>query len=137
VPPVTPDVVLDASALMRGLLRETEEAIEIVERIAAGSMRAHAPDLIGPETAHALVRLVRAGRSTPEAASTMLDAAVSSALVRYQSADLTRPAFRLAVEKGLSAYDAFYAVLSELLELPLVTADRKLAAAVDGSVLVI
>ncbi len=30
-----------------------------------------------------------------------------------------------------------HAVLSEMLELPLVTADRKLAAAVDGSVLVV
>ena len=131
------EIVLDASALVRGLQRETEEAAEIVDRITRGSLRAHAPDLIGPETANALLRLVRAGRAEPEAAATMLDVAASSALVRHPSARFTRPAFELAVDRGISAYDAFYAVLSEMLELPLVTADRKLAAAVDGSVLVV
>ena len=130
------EIVLDASALVRGLQRETEAATELVERIAGGLVRAHAPDLIGPETTNALLRLVRSGRSTPEAATAMLEAAASSALVRYPSARFTRPAFELAVEKGISAYDGFYAVLSELLALPLVTADRRLAAAVEGSLLV-
>lgn len=40
------------------------------------------------------------------------------------------------VEIGLSAYDAFYALLAQVLDAPLVTADRKLAAAVPGAVLV-
>lgn len=66
----------------------------------------------------------------------MLEAASSTQLVRYPSAQFTRAAFELAMDTGLSAYDAFYAVLSTMLDLPLVTADRKLAAAVDGSVLV-
>ena len=121
---------------MRGLQRETEDATEIIERIASGSLRAHAPDLIGPETANALLRLVRAGRSTPEAAATMLEAAASSALVRHSSARFTRPAFELAHATELSAYDAFYAVLAETLQIPLVTADRRLAGAVEQAVLV-
>jgi predicted nucleic acid-binding protein len=137
VKPVTAaEIVLDASALVRGVLRESDDATQIVASIAGGSLRAHAPDLIGPETANALVRLVRAGRSTPGAAATMLEAAASSAIVRHPSARFTRPAFELAVATGISAYDAFYAVLSELLELPLVTADRKLAAAVPNVILV-
>ena len=130
------EIVLDASALVRGIQREAEEAIEILDRIADRSLSAHAPDLIGPETANALLRLVRAGRSSPQAAATMLEAASSTQLVRYPSAQFTRAAFELAMDTGLSAYDAFYAVLSTMLDLPLVTADRKLAAAVDGSVLV-
>jgi predicted nucleic acid-binding protein len=130
------EIVLDASALVRGLQRETEDATEIADRMATGSLRAHAPDLIAPETANALLRLVRAGRSTPEATATMLEAAASSALVRHPTAALSRPAFELAIATGISAYDAFYAVLSELLELPLVTADRKLADAVPNVTLV-
>lgn len=35
-----------------------------------------------------------------------------------------------------SAYDAFHAVLAHALEAPLVTADRRLALAVPGAVLV-
>ncbi len=131
------EVVLDASALVRGLLRESADAVEVVARVADGSITAHAPDLIGPETANALLRLVRAGRATPGGAATMLEGVASSALVRYPSAPFARPAFDLAVDTGISAYDAFYAVLSGLLELPLVTADRRLAAAVERSVLVV
>ena len=130
------EIVLDASALVRGLQRESEEAIEIVDRIAAGSISAHAPDLIGPETASALLQLVRAGRSSPHAAATMLEAASASAIIRYPGGQFARPALELAMDTGLSAYDAFYAVLAKALDIPLVTADRKLAAAVDGSVLV-
>ena len=122
------EIVLDASALVRGLQRASEDATEIIEGIAEGAVRAHA--------ANALLQLHRAGRSTPEAAVAMLEAAAASALVRHPSAQLNRPAFEFAVATGLSAYDAFYAVLSEVLEMPLVTADRKLAAAVERSVLV-
>lgn len=94
--PVTAaEIVLDASALVRGLHREAEQA-----------------------------------------AATMLEAATASEITRYSSVQFARPAFELAVDTGLSAYDAFYAVLAEALDLPLVTADRKLAAAIEGSVLV-
>jgi len=130
------EIVVDASALVRGLLRESEHATEIVERIVRGSVGAHAPDLIGPETAHALLRLVRAGRAEPGGAALMLEVAASSGLVRHPSARFTRPALDLALAGGISAYDAFYAVLARLLDVPLVTADRRLAAAVEGAVLV-
>jgi len=56
----------------------------------------------------------------------------SQALGRHPSADLTRPESKLAVDKDMSEYDAFYAVLSDPLEPPLVTADRELAAALEG-----
>ena len=130
------DVVLDASALVRALLHESEEAVEIVEGIADGSISAHAPDLIGPETANALLQLVRVGRSSPQTAATMLEAAATSAIMRYSSVQFARPALEHAMDTGLSAFDAFNAVLAEALDLPLVTADRRLAAALNGSVLV-
>ncbi|MGH3133399.1 MAG: PIN domain-containing protein [Gaiellaceae bacterium] len=49
---------------------------------------------------------------------------------------LAPSAIALAAGSRLSAYDSFYAVLAAALGLPLVTADRRLAAAVPGSVLV-
>jgi predicted nucleic acid-binding protein len=66
----------------------------------------------------------------------MLDVAASSALVRHPTAPLSRPAFELASATGISAYHAFYAVLAELLELPLVTAGRELADAMPNAILV-
>ena len=55
---------------------------------------------------------------------------------RPHHASEARAAFEFAQSAGLSGYDAFYAVLAEALDLPLVTADRRQAAAVDGSLLV-
>jgi predicted nucleic acid-binding protein len=42
----------------------------------------------------------------------------------------------LAVSRRLTAYDACYVVLAETLDAPLVTADRRLAAATPNAVLI-
>lgn len=130
------EVVLDASALLRGLLREGQEADEIVRHVWNGAVRAHAPDLIGPESTHALLRLLRAGRIDLEHARRLADDLERTPLDRHSSRGQVGAAFEFAQAANLSGYDAFYAVLAGALDLPLFTADRKLAAAVDGSVLV-
>lgn len=130
------ECVIDASALLRGLLREAPDAEEIVRGIWDGAVRAHAPDLIGPESTHVLLRLVRAGRIDVHYARRLAVDIDSAPFERHPSHGHVTSAFELASTTSLSGYDAFYAVLSELLELPLVTADRKLAAAVERFVLV-
>jgi predicted nucleic acid-binding protein len=130
------EIVIDASALLRGLLCEAREAEELVGDIWDGAVQAHAPDLIGPESTHALLRLVRAGRLDVDDARRLADHVERTPLDRHCSLGQASAAFEFAHTTSLSGYDAFYAVLSEMLELPLVTADRKLAAVVDGSVLV-
>jgi predicted nucleic acid-binding protein len=130
------EIVIDASALMRGLLGEDSEAEEIVRSVWDGSVKAHAPDLIGPESTHALVRLVRAGRLDLGDARDLAADVERTPLDRHLSLGHGTAVLEFANATSLSAYDAFYAVLAEALELPLVTADRKLAAAVEGSVLV-
>jgi len=134
---VTPaEIVLDASVLVRGLVRESDHAVDLLTQIGDGTIVTHAPDLIDPETANALLQLVRAGRSTRSAAETMLRETGELPLQRYPTARLALPALHLALEIGVSAYDGFYALLSRLLDLPLVTADRRLAAALPNAILV-
>lgn len=130
------DIVLDASALVRGLQGESAAATQIVDGIAAGSIRAHAPDLIDPETANALLRLVRASLTDAQTATSMLEAAASLPLVRHPSAPHSAHALEVAFALRLSACDAFYAILSDLLGLPLVTADRRLYSAVPNATIV-
>lgn len=129
------DLVLDASALVRGLLGEGD-AVEIVGRIARGDVHGHAPDLVGPEAANALLRLVRADALTLRDARRQIDEVARLPLERHPSARQLAAAFELARGSGLSVYDAVYAVLAEALDAPLVTADRGLAAAVPQAVLV-
>lgn len=50
---------------------------------------------------------------------------------------LTTAALAVAVERGLSVYDACYVVVAEALEAPLLTADRRRADASDRSVLIV
>jgi predicted nucleic acid-binding protein len=134
---VTPaDVVVDASAIVRGLQQESREAEELLRGMSAGSVAAHAPDLVGPECTNALLRLVRAGRLTRDDAVAMLDVVSSPVIHRHATAPHTHAALEVALGAGISAYDAFYVVLAELVDAPLVTADRQLAESVARAVLV-
>jgi len=44
-----------------------------------------------------------------------------------------RSSLELALEYGISAYDAFYVALAQDFSLPLITADRKLIGKLEGS----
>jgi predicted nucleic acid-binding protein len=129
-------VVIDASAAVRGYLQPGGSAGAIVEDLASGRLGAHAPDLFVSEVANALrVRVDAEHWPVPEAVDGLqiiLDWPIAIEPCR----PLAAAALEAATELGISAYDGFYAVLSGALGLPLVTADRQLAGAVRGSILV-
>lgn len=59
-----------------------------------------------------------------------------SVCIVVSSAELFDVAFRIAVERGITAYDALFASASEKYNAPLITADRRLAESVEGSVFI-
>lgn len=130
------EVVLDASALIRGLQRTSHRAAECVQQVVVGDLTAHVPDLVVPETTNAALRLLRGGRMTPTEAKELIGAVQDLPLAEHRTVTHAQAALVVATNTGLSAYDAFYAVLSDVLEVPLLTADRKLAVAVERAVLV-
>jgi predicted nucleic acid-binding protein len=71
------------------------------------------------------------------------DANAALAIVRafpiraHPLASLAEGALALAIETSLSAYDCCYAVLAESLDATLLTADRRLAAAVPNAELIV
>ena len=102
----------------------------------AGRVRVTAPDLVYGEVANALLRYVRAGRlaaaDADEAMRLILEVPLRVVSLRSLAAD----ALVLAREIGLSAYDATYVLLTEATGATLVTADRRLAAAVRQAALI-
>jgi predicted nucleic acid-binding protein len=134
---VTPaELVLDASVLVLGVLGTSREAGELLDRVASGDARAHAPDLIAAESTNALLGVLRAGAVTVDQAAGLVATASTLPLERHRCAGLAETALAVAHARGLTAYDAFYAVLADALDVPLVTADRTLAAATPRAVLV-
>jgi len=90
-----------------------------------------APTLWRVEFRNILTMSVRTGRMQPETAmATWREAAL---LIRDEPVIETR-SLQLALDRGLTAYDAEFAALAEALEVPLVTADRKLLSESDRAV---
>lgn len=129
------ELVFDASAVFRGLTTRGD-ASGLLDQLGRAEIVGHAPDVIVAELANAVAVSVRFERRSRAEAGQLFEDFVRSPLVLHPIKPLATAAIDVAVRTGLSAYDAFYAVLATTLDVPLVTADRKLAAAVPGSVLV-
>jgi predicted nucleic acid-binding protein len=114
-------VVIDASVLVNALLVNGSAR----SRLAAESLQA--PELIDAEVLSVLRRLVLAGKLQDGAALQALTVAHQLGLRRYVSRALWRRAWELRL--NLSAYDALYVALAEQLQVPLLTADARLARA--------
>ncbi len=120
-------IVLDASAAIALLKREAGwERIE--ERVLAHAGRVHAPHLIDLEVTQVLRRFVRAGSVGAAQAVAALDTWDALAVARHGHLSLLRRIWEL--RDTLTAYDAAYVALAEMLDAPLLTRDAKLAGAV-------
>jgi predicted nucleic acid-binding protein len=93
----------------------------------AGDPDLHAPHLIDVETLHVLRRFVAASKLTQERAAIVRTGLQALAITRYSHELLLERMW--ALRHNLTAYDAAYVALSELLEAPLVTTDARVAAA--------
>jgi predicted nucleic acid-binding protein len=127
------EAVVDASVVVRGLTTEGDAAV-VLDQIAAGTTVGHAPDLLVAEVSNALALAVRIERRSLDDAQSLFGILAASPIELHSTGPLAPAAIELAAMSDLSAYDSFYAVLAAALEVPLVTADRRLAAAVPGAV---
>lgn len=89
----------------------------------------HAPHLIDVEVLHALRGLLRAGKMELARAMDARSDFDDLAITRYPHTGLSDRMWQL--RDNLSAYDAAFVALAELLEAPLVTTDARLARAAD------
>jgi predicted nucleic acid-binding protein len=119
-------IVVDASALLEVLLR-TPAARAVERRLFDAGESLHAPHLIDLEAAQVLRRYAAAGQITAERGRAALDDLAALGVRRYPHDWLLIRVWQL--RDNLTAYDAVYVALSEALDAPLLTRDRRLAAA--------
>ena len=119
-------IVVDASALLEAVLR-MPAADAVDERLFAPRETLHAPHLIDVEVAQVIRRFAAAGDIDGERGRAALDDLANLRLSRYPHGLLLQRIWDL--RHNLSAYDAAYVALAEALDAPLVTRDRRLAAA--------
>lgn len=118
-------IVLDASAFLK-LLAPTRPDPPFDRRIEQADSL-HAPHLVDVEVANGLRRAAAAGLIGADRAQDALLDLDDMPVVRYPHGALLSRAWELRT--NLTAYDAVYVALAEVIEAPLVTCDGRLARA--------
>ncbi len=119
-------IVVDASALLEALLRTSSgKAVEV--RLFAPGQTLHAPHLLDVEVAQVIRRYAANGDIDAARGRRALADLDDFALRRYPH-DVLLPRI-WDLRHNLTAYDAAYVALAEALDAPLLTRDRRLAAA--------
>jgi predicted nucleic acid-binding protein len=118
-------IVVDTSAVLDALAAR-DPAPGLIERLADdGDL--HAPHLIDTEVLHALRRLLIGREISDERAADVRSDFAELALVRYPHEPLSDRVWEL--RHNLTAYDATFVTLAEVLSVPLITCDAGLASA--------
>jgi predicted nucleic acid-binding protein len=118
-------IVVDASAVLEALLR-TPAARAVEARMFEPSQTLHAPHLLDVEVAQVVRRYAANGEIDVQRGRMALDDLVDLPLHRYSHDFLLPRVWEL--RNNITAYDAMYVALAELLDAPLITRDKRLAA---------
>jgi predicted nucleic acid-binding protein len=119
-------IVVDASALLEAILR-TPAAKVVEDRLFAPRPTLRAPHLIDVEVTQVIRRYAANGEIDGERGRLALADLADLPLRRYPHDFLLPRIWDL--RNNLTAYDAAYVALAEALDTPLLTRDRRLAAA--------
>lgn len=119
-------IVLDASAAIEWLF-QSPTGLKIDRRIFSISESLHAPHLLDVEVVQVLRRYVRDKTITAQRGQEALEDLGDLPLNRYPHDFLIPRVWELRAT--LTAYDAVYVALAELLDAPLLTCDGRIASA--------
>jgi predicted nucleic acid-binding protein len=119
-------IVVDASAVLDVLLGTAGSEV-VAQRLTRNGDMLVAPHLLDVEVVQVLRRHASAQRLAPDRARQALADFVELPLARYPHEPLLPRVWEL--RHGMTAYDAVYVALAEVLDVPLVTRDARLAAA--------
>ncbi|HSF03192.1 MAG TPA: type II toxin-antitoxin system VapC family toxin [Solirubrobacterales bacterium] len=119
-------IVVDASAIVE-LLLQADRAAAVRFRLARADESLHAPHLLDVEVVSAVRRYHLGGDLSAQRGREALSDLSALPVTRYPHDVLLPRIWEL--RHSLSAYNAVYVALAELLDAPLLTLDRRLASA--------
>ncbi|GAC1325738.1 MAG: hypothetical protein NVSMB25_24510 [Thermoleophilaceae bacterium] len=119
-------IVADTSAVL-DLLLDPRAAPSAAERILSSGAAVAAPDLLDVEVLSVLRRWERANEISTDRADQALDDLDLLPITRHPARVLRRPAW--ALRHNLTAYDAQYVALAQVLDATLLTTDARMARA--------
>jgi predicted nucleic acid-binding protein len=128
--------VFDASVFVRAVVPLEPSALGWVRRAIGEEVSVAVPALVFAEVGNALCTYARETTITTNGALRRLAFVLRMPLEIREMEAIVEPAVGVAISRGLTVYDACYAVLAEAEDAVLVTADRRLAAAVPRAELV-
>ena len=112
---------------------DSDQVYRLFEHLKAPATRLYVPALFDIECANILWKYVRRFGYAAEDAQRNLRWLQELALVRAEPPGLLEKALRVAIAHDVSVYDACYVALAAALNVPLVTADRRLAGKFEGT----
>ena len=127
--------VIDASVVVRAVTSASSGSRRWLDEARDGEWSLRAPDLLWAETANALLRYADAGVMGAAEAASALEVARNLPIADRPVRVLAHAALRIGLKRKLTAYDAAYVALAEAEDVPLATADARVAAATPRSLL--
>ena len=120
--------VVDASVVVKWFVPEIHS--DAAQRLLHGRHRYFAPDLLFAETANTIWKKIRRGELTPERGRRLVADIGRIAVESVPSRMLVEDALALASASGRTVYDSMYLALAVRLDTRMITADKRLAAAI-------
>lgn len=127
--------VVDASVGVKPYLPEdlSESAKRLFRTLRVGKVDLFVPDLFYNECANIFLKYVRRFNIPSAHARKSLTNLRSLPLLSTSGSEIFTSAFNLALDHGISAYDASYVTLAQKLGVPFITADEKLIRKLAGT----
>ncbi|MFZ0570405.1 MAG: type II toxin-antitoxin system VapC family toxin [Rhodomicrobium sp.] len=120
-------LVVDASVAVKWFVEQ--DGWEEARALGGPGIEVIAPELVLAEIASALWKYVRVGQLAEDSAKAMLSRAPAAFARLFPLEELLANAFQLSLSIPHPVYDCFYLALARRESAPLVTADKRLAAA--------